>query len=53
MYKGVKPKFFESHNFRKFAGFWCEYCCIKQDKTATVPVPVSAKKLRYDTVRYR
>ena len=35
MYRGVKHRFFESHNFRKFAGFWCGYCCIKYDKTAS------------------
>ena len=35
MYRGVKHRFFESHNFRKFAGFWCGYCCIKHDKTAS------------------
>ena len=33
---GVKHRFFESHNFRKFAGFWCGYCCIKHDKTASI-----------------
>ena len=36
MYRGVKHRFFESHNFRKFAGFWCGYCYIKHDKTASI-----------------
>ena len=36
MYRGVKHRFFESHNFRKFAGFWYGYCCIKHDKTASI-----------------
>ena len=33
MYKGVKYRFSKSHNFRKFAGFWCRYGCIKRVKT--------------------
>ena len=36
MHRGVKHRFFKSHNFRKFAGFWCGYCCIKHDKTASI-----------------
>ena len=36
MYRGVKHRFFESHNFRRFTGFWCGYCCIKHDKTARI-----------------
>ena len=36
MYRGVKHRFFESHNFRKIDGFWCGYCCIKHDKTANI-----------------
>ena len=35
MCRVVKYRFFESHNFQKFTGFWCGYCCIKHDKTAS------------------
>ena len=33
MCRGVKYRFYKSHNFRKFIGFWCGYGCIKRDKT--------------------
>ena len=38
MYRGggVKYRFSKSHNFQKFTGFWCGYCYIKHDKTASI-----------------
>ena len=38
MYREVKYRFSQSHNFRKFTGtgFWCAYDCIKRDKTDSI-----------------
>ena len=33
---GVKYRFYKSHNFRKFTGFWCGYASIKRDKTDSI-----------------
>ena len=34
--QGVKYRFSKSHNFRKFTGFWCRYCCVKHDKATKI-----------------
>ena len=35
---GAKYRFYKSHNFRKFTGFWCGYASIKRDKTDSIVI---------------
>ena len=36
MYRGIKYRFFKSHNSRNFTSFWRGYGCIKCDKTDSI-----------------
>ena len=36
MYMGVRFRFSQSHNFRKFTDFLFGYGCIKRDKTDSI-----------------